>query len=126
MELSLADAFIYGSLAVRNNTTQKTLLQLLEKATFKVFDVNLRAPYYTKELLLILMKKADFIKFNEEELKEVTSYMGFRHLDVKENIRFLSKKTNTSQICVTKGKHGAVFLFNNQIYKPRGLQNRSG
>ena len=66
MELSLADAFIYGSLAARNNTTQKTLLQLLEKATFKVFDVNLRAPYYTKELLLTLMKKADFIKFNEE------------------------------------------------------------
>ena len=83
MELSLADAFIYGSLAVRNNTTQKTLLQLLEKATFKVFDVNLRAPYYTKELLLILMKKADYIKFNEEELKEVTSYMGFRHLRCK-------------------------------------------
>ena len=62
MELSLADAFIYGSLAARSNTTQKTLLQLLERAIFKVFDVNLRAPYYTKELLLILMKKADFIK----------------------------------------------------------------
>lgn len=122
MELSLADAFIYGSLAARNNTTQKTLLQLLEKATFKVFDVNLRAPYYTVELLLILMKKADFIKFNEEELKEVTSYMGFRHPDVKENIRFLSKKTNTSQICVTKGKHGAVFLFNNQIYSHEGYK----
>lgn len=60
MELSLADAFIYGSLAARNNTTQKTLLQLLEKATFKVFDVNLRAPYYTIELLLILMKKTVF------------------------------------------------------------------
>nr|MBP6755001.1 carbohydrate kinase [Bacteroidia bacterium] len=39
-----ADAFVFGSLACRDEVTRATLNKLLEKANYKIFDVNLRAP----------------------------------------------------------------------------------
>ena len=66
-----SDAFVYGSLAGRDSTSLITLLHLLEMAPYKVFDVNLRSPHYSKETLIKLMDYADLIKFNDEELIEI-------------------------------------------------------
>ena len=56
-----ADVFVFGSLASRDEVSRETLFSLLEKAKYKVLDANLRAPYYTKEVIYSLMLKADFI-----------------------------------------------------------------
>ncbi|HMB99791.1 MAG TPA: PfkB family carbohydrate kinase, partial [Flavobacteriaceae bacterium] len=56
-----SDVFIFGSLACRNSVSKQTLLELLDHAKFKVFDVNLRPPFYNLELLQELMRKVDFI-----------------------------------------------------------------
>ena len=63
-----SDAFIFGSLIARNEVSYKTLLQLINVAPFKVFDVNLRPPHYKINVVIELMQKADFIKFNDDEL----------------------------------------------------------
>ena len=72
-EVVQSEALIYGSLASRNEKSKRTLFRLLDKATFKVMDANLRPPHYDVEVLSELMNKADFIKLNEEELEEVCS-----------------------------------------------------
>ena len=56
------DAVVFGSLVCRDTTSYQSLLSLLNVAKYKIFDVNLRAPFYTKELLSDLMNKADFSK----------------------------------------------------------------
>lgn len=61
-------AFVFGSLAARSSRTQETLLSLLQTAQLKVFDVNLRAPFYSQSLLEQLLQKADIVKMNDEEL----------------------------------------------------------
>ena len=66
--LSKQDAFVFGSLALRGEANRKVLEAFLEKAPYKVFDVNLRPPYVSKELVLSLLPKANLIKMNEEEL----------------------------------------------------------
>lgn len=111
-----SDAFIFGSLASRDETTKKTLYHLLKYSSFKVFDVNLRPPFYSIELLLALMKEANLIKFNNEELNEICNALNFTSESLLKQIEFLSNYTHTNQICVTKGKDGAVFLYNNQFY----------
>ncbi|MCB0426265.1 MAG: carbohydrate kinase, partial [Mangrovimonas sp.] len=67
-----SNAFVYGSLVARNDDSRETLIELLKLASYKIFDVNLRPPYYTVELLIELMNKADFIKFNDDELFEIS------------------------------------------------------
>src|SRR6476659_2309326 len=46
-----ADAFVFGSLAARQAGTRETLYRLLESARFKGFDVNMRPPHYTREVV---------------------------------------------------------------------------
>jgi len=117
-----ADVFFYGSLVCRNDVSQKTLFGLLDSNPdmFKVFDVNLRKPFYHIELLERLMTKADFIKFNDEEILEIATDLGFESDNLEENIRFISEKTKTNSICVTLGKHGSILLWNDKFYKHGG------
>jgi len=120
--LDIADAFVFGSLATRDEVSRETLYELLELARYKIFDLNLRPPYYSKEILLYLMKKADFIKFNDDELYEVSNYLGSKFKNIEQNIYYISEKTNTNHICVTKGEHGAVLLYNKELYYNSGYQ----
>lgn len=117
-----ADVFFFGSLASRNKASRDTLFALLDSNAnmFKVFDVNLRKPFYETELLQQLMDKADFIKFNDEEILEIAGELGLKSDDLEENIYFISEKTNTPAICVTLGKHGSILLWDGVIYSHGG------
>ena len=117
-----ADVFFFGSLICRNEVSRNTLFNLLDSnhEMFKVFDVNLRKPFYHIGLLEELMNKADFIKFNDEEILEIAAELGFKSDDLEENIRFISEKTNTDCICVTLGKHGSLLLWEGKIYQHGG------
>ena len=117
-----ADVFIFGSLVCRDEISRNTLFHLLESANYKVFDINLRPPHYQKEVLQQLMQKADFIKFNDEELFEIAVMLGSLFNSLEQNLLFISEKTNTKSICVTKGSHGAVLLSEGKLYYNSGYQ----
>ncbi|WP_338359439.1 carbohydrate kinase [Yeosuana marina] len=117
-----SDAFVFGSLVARDDKSRETLYNLLPSAKYKIFDVNLREPYYTQEVLIHLMNQADFIKFNDEEILEIANYLDSKSQSLEQNIRFISEKTNTKSICVTKGRHGAVLFHNDTFYYNSGYQ----
>lgn len=117
-----ADAFIFGSLVARNDVSYNTLLKLLDVAAFKVFDVNLRPPHYKTSVLVELMQKANFIKFNDYELFEICKELNFNSNDILKNIKFISKKTDTESICVTLGEHGAGLYLGGTFYNNSGYK----
>ena len=119
-KVSESDVFIFGSLICRDEISRSTLYALLDKAKYKVFDANLRAPYYTTEVLLELMSKADFIKLNDEELWEISRKLESPYNSFEQNIKFIAEKTNTKQVCVTKGAFGAVLYTNDKFYYNSG------
>lgn len=119
-KVSESDVFIFGSLICRDEISRLTLCSLLEKAKYKVFDVNLRTPYYTIEVVNELMLKADFIKLNDEELWEISRKLESPYNSFEQNIKFIAEKTNTKQICVTKGAFGAVLYYNDKFYYNSG------
>jgi len=120
--VSKADVFIFGSLVCRDEISRNTLFDLLESANYKVFDINLRPPHYQKETLRQLMQKGDFIKFNDEELFEIAAMLGSPFNSLEQNLLFISEKTNTQSICVTKGSHGAVLLSEGKLVYNSGYQ----
>lgn len=117
-----SDAFIYGSLVARNKTSRETLFALLDHAAYKVFDVNLRPPNYTPERIISLMKPADFVKFNDDELYEICAHLEFKDRELETCIRYMSEQTGTEQICVTLGKDGAVLFYDNAFYYNEGYK----
>lgn len=119
-KVSESDAFVFGSLICRDEVSRSTLYGLLDKAKYKVLDANLRAPYYTTEVLIELMAKADFIKLNDEELYEISRLLGSPYHSFEQNIKFIAEKTKARQICVTKGAFGAVLYYNDKFYYNSG------
>jgi fructokinase len=119
-KVSKSDVFVFGSLACRDEVSRTTLYSLLDVANYKVMDANLRAPYYTTEVLIELMGKADFIKLNDEELRKISRELDSQYNSFEQNIKFIAEKTNTKQLCVTKGEFGAALYYNDKFYYNSG------
>ncbi|KJD32037.1 carbohydrate kinase [Tamlana sedimentorum] len=117
-----SDVFVFGSLVTRDEVSRNTLYDLVKVAKTKIFDVNLREPYYTSEILEYLMNEADFIKFNDDEIFEIAKKLNSNAQSLEQIVRFIADKTNTKTICVTKGRHGAILFYNDVFYYNSGYQ----
>ncbi|WP_406843814.1 carbohydrate kinase family protein [Flavobacterium soyae] len=115
-----ADVLIYGSLVCRDEVSRQSLEELLQTNAYKVFDVNLRKPHYSYKILEQLMHSANFIKFNDEELLEIAAAMQSPFVSLEDNMHFIAKKTKVTAMCVTKGKHGALLMWEGQLYENGG------
>ena len=116
------DALYYGSLVARDKVSKNTLFKLIEKAEYKICDLNLRPPHYTTEALIKLMESADFLKLNDDELFEISKKLGSKYNSIEQNVKFISEETNTNSVCVTKGQHGALLLMEGKLFYNSGYQ----
>ena len=118
--VAAADVLIYGSLVGRDEISRNALVELLAMDVYKVFDVNLRKPHYSYEILEQFMKPADCIKFNDDEIIEIAAALQSPFKSLEENMQFIAEKTNAASICVTKGKDGALLLWKGKVYNNAG------
>ena len=114
--VSEADAFVYGSLVTRNETSHETLYQLIEKAKFNVFDINLRQPHYSPEIIEYLLGKCNLLKMNESELELITTWFSNKKDKEQSAVRFLQEKFNIDEVIVTKGAEGASYYTKSESY----------
>ena len=68
------------------------------------------------------MKVANFLKFNDEELTEISQKMGCASLQVEKQIKHIVKHTNS--ICVTRGSEDALLYFAGTFYTQKGFPLR--
>ena len=116
------DLFFFGSLSSRSETSASCLNKLLEIAKYKIFDVNLRPPHFKIENIVRLMNKSNFIKFNEEEINLICHELGFKSTIIENKISFISSFSKTKNICVSKGRQGAILYTNNKYYYNKGFR----
>lgn len=115
-----SDLFVYGSLAARSPQSRETLMDLLAVAPCKVFDVNLRAPHFTRELVEELMNQAHIVKLNEHELIELSGWYTEEN-DLHRAIYQLRDRYELDTLCVTLGEAGAVLLNEKGLYSQVGF-----
>ena len=114
-----AEMFVFGSLAARQAATRETLYRLLEHAKFKVFDVNMRPPHYSKEAVKHLLEKANLVKLNHHELAEIMRWFD-QETDRPTAMQWLATFFDLQAVCVTCGADGALLWTNNQLYRAPG------
>jgi fructokinase len=114
--------FVYGSLASRNTLSRETLFKFLESDAIKVFDINLRPPFFDKSLLANLMERADIIKFNESELQMAQILFGGSFINELEQVRFIQERFSVPEVIVTKGEFGASYYRMDQSYHAWGSE----
>jgi fructokinase len=74
-----ADAICFGSLAQRNRQARQTIQTLAAEASaacIRVFDVNLREPFYSAEILEESLELATVVKMNDAEAPLVLDLLG--------------------------------------------------
>ena len=74
-----ADAICFGSLAQRaleSRQTIQTLAAQTSAACVRVFDVNLRAPFYSSEVIQESLELATVMKMNDAEMPLVLGLLG--------------------------------------------------
>lgn len=127
-----SDALIIGSLAFNTSLDNEeerinleTIEQLIEKSSFTVFDLNLRAPHYDLEVVVALMEASNMIKLNDEELELIIMAMGIQAETLAEELKLLSAMTETPTICVTLGVEGAILYHKGKIHEQVGFPTQT-
>jgi fructokinase len=115
------DWIIYGSLACRTPASLNTLLQLLKNHVFKVFDVNLRPPHYTLNVIETLAQNADVVKMNDEEIL-LLSPENEQHTSLEDKMKEFSRRYHVKTVCVTLGANGCIVLHQNHFYQHPGFK----
>lgn len=115
-----AEAFVFGSLVARQQPSRETLYRLLQQASLRVFDVNLRPPHYSRDGVTYLLHQADIVKLNHHELAEIMAWFGVS-ADEETALRWLAERFDLQAVCVTKGADGAVLWVDRQLYRSPGI-----
>jgi len=90
--------------------SQKTIQSLLGKNIKYFCDINLRANYYSKEILDDCFKKANVIKLNEDELKIVSELFLTRSFELHSSAEELRRKFEIDLLSITLGEGGALLM----------------
>jgi fructokinase len=116
-----ADAFVFGSLGIRNQISWETLYELIHLPVLKIFDINLRAPFYDFEQLEIILGYTDILKINEDELAIVARYFDIP-AKLETFCEAISELFPIEMICITLGAKGAMIYKDNKVYRHKGYK----
>lgn len=115
------DAVCFGTLAQRSPETRQTLRRLVEATQpgcVRVFDVNLRDPWWTPEILAWGLDHATILKMSAEEVFRVAESVGL--LPSANNsplraARALLQQFPIQMIAITRGAEGSLLVTAKQV-----------
>ena len=104
-------AVCFGSLAQRSVVSRETINRFLDamstENTLKIFDINLRQGFYTKEILCNSFRKCNVLKINDEELVTVSRMFVYPGIDLQDKCWILLAKYNLKMLILTCGVNGS-------------------
>ncbi len=103
-------AVCFGSLAQRNVVSRETIKKFLSATPddcMKIFDINLRQNFYTKEVIDDSLHLCNVLKINDEELVVIGRMFGYPGLDMQDKCWLLLGKYNLDILVLTCGVNGS-------------------
>lgn len=126
-----ADAVCFGSLAQRSAESRQTIQTLVVQtpsSCVRVFDVNLRAPFYSREVIQESLQLATVLKMNDAEAQQVLALLGFPNLDesAPAPLRLAAKQLlrefpSLRMVAVTRGAHGSLLVTREEWHEHTGI-----
>lgn len=110
-------AVCFGSLAQRAEVSRRTIrtfIQMMPEESLKIFDINLRQHFYTKEIICESMEMADILKINDEEIEVVAEMLAIAGLSQQELCTILLDRFSLKMVILTCGEKGSYVLTKDQ------------
>ena len=115
-------AVCFGSLAQRNVVSRETIHKFLDATPddcLKIFDINLRQQFYTKEIIKESIQRCNILKINDEELVLIGRMFGYPGLDIENKCWLILGKYNLDMLVLTCGTNGSyVFTPGQMSFQP--------
>lgn len=112
----------FGSLAQRNSVSRETIkcfLDAMPENSLKIFDINLRQEFYTKELIDESLKLCNVLKINDDEVAVISKLYGYKKDSEQDICKKILSDYNLEIVILTKGIDGSfVFTDKETSYQP--------
>jgi fructokinase len=125
-----ANAICFGSLAQRSNESRQAIQSLVAQTLspcIRVFDVNLRPPFYSSEVVQESLELATVMKMNDAEVPLVLALLG---MPVEESgstrslrrgaERLLTEFPTLEMVAVTRGGNGSLLVRRDEWHEHPG------
>ncbi|MGA3132991.1 MAG: carbohydrate kinase [Terracidiphilus sp.] len=138
-----AGAICFGSLAQRNLQARKTIQTLVAEASdtcIRIFDVNLRAPFYSAEVIEESLELATVVKMNDAEMPLVLDLLGLDTAKVPPTgemsstpeylraaaERLLAEFPSIETVAITRGSRGSLLATREEWAEHPGFPIKVG
>ncbi len=111
-------AVCFGSLAQRNVVSRETIHRFLDATPadcLKIFDINLRQQFYTKDIIQESIRRCNVLKINDEELVLIGRMFGYPGLDIENKCWLILGKYNLDMLVLTCGTNGSYVFTPGQM-----------
>lgn len=112
--LPTLSAVCFGSLAQRGEGSRQTIQQILDRvpaSCLKVYDVNLRQKFFSRELLETSLLKSNVAKMNDGEMTVLKPFLDLpESLTPKEFALRLCEKFDLEKVCITRAAKGCLLV----------------
>ena len=113
-------AVCFGSLAQRSPVSRDTINRFIDampEGSLRIFDINLRQNFYTKDIVSNSMRKCNILKINNEELETVSVMLGLPDGPQQSRAKALLSMFGLKALILTCGATGShVFTSEETSY----------
>jgi len=125
-----ADAICFGSLAQRNDQSRRTIQQLVASTSaecIRIFDVNLRKPFFMGDVIEESLGLASVMKMNDDEVPLVIELLGLdpAPASAKDPLlwgaeKLLEEFENLDLVAITRGGSGSLLVRRDEWHSHPG------
>ncbi len=113
-----ADAVYFGTLGQRQEPARSTIQQALATAArskvTRIVDINLRAPFFTKDTITYSIMHASLLKLSDEELPLVCQALNITlEKSAEASLQRIKSIADLEGIVMTCGEKGAILVNDN-------------
>lgn len=118
------DAVCFGTLAQRAPKSRETILNFVQntrRECLRVFDINLRKPFISREIIKSSLRLTTILKMNDAELPEIAAMFELTGGTLQEKMQQLLRKFDLKFVFVTRGEHGAAAISGTEFAEDSGF-----
>lgn len=117
------DAVCFGTLGQRSEQSRTTIRSFVGACpvrALKIFDINLRQHFFSKELIEDSLRMANILKVSDEELPVLKNMFGLSGTP-PDQLNQLMERFALRLIAYTRGPAGSLLMSKNEISEHNGL-----
>ena len=110
-----------GQRATQSRGTIQKFVAVTSETALRIFDINIRRPFYSEDIIRESLALANLLKLNEDELPELAAMCGLdgTNIDIMQQ---LADVFQLRGVALTQGSAGAILMWDGNLSEQPGIE----